>query len=337
MQNLVVEFTRLVTGFDEGFRGEFDEAVLREKVSKSRDRKQYMKVVHPLLARYAKWVVEHGKCGTETALPPYQPPAAPVVESSEEPMGATITRTETSQRAVRNEIKMLFDIDATREPLRQTYSNALVFRNAFYFVRQDGKIEYRQSIPFDPALQQEDCFRASQEKQRDVLEKAINEFDIQFHLGEIAMVAYDIETYSSTPGVPLPDDPLAHIGMICAAYSFNGVTEKHAFLWEGEVPLELDSARLPANVAVHVDSSEAGMCCAFISWVRSKSAEREIILVGWNSNQQPFQQIKKKADEPENTRPAGYDYPWIMKRCGAFSQTQMAAPYKGSGLACSGQ
>ncbi|KAJ4453844.1 hypothetical protein PAPYR_11567 [Paratrimastix pyriformis] len=185
MQNLVVEFTRLVTGFDEGFRGEFDEAVLREKVSKSRDRKQYMKVVHPLLARYAKWVVEHGKCGTETALPPYQPPAAPVVESSEEPMGATITRTETSQRAVRNEIKMLFDIDATREPLRQTYSNALVFRNAFYFVRQDGKIEYRQSIP--------------QEKQRDVLEKAINEFDIQFHLGEIAMVAYDIETYSSTP------------------------------------------------------------------------------------------------------------------------------------------
>ncbi|KAJ4461916.1 hypothetical protein PAPYR_1615 [Paratrimastix pyriformis] len=114
-------------------------------------------------------------------------------------MGATITRTETSQRAVRNEIKMLFDIDATREPLRQTYSNALVFRNAFYFVRQDGKIEYRQSIPFDPVLQQEDCFRASQEKQRDVLEKAINEFDIQFHLGEIAMVAYDIETYSSTP------------------------------------------------------------------------------------------------------------------------------------------
>ncbi|KAJ4457018.1 hypothetical protein PAPYR_7525 [Paratrimastix pyriformis] len=202
---------------------------------------------------------------------------------------------------------MLFDIDATREPLRQTYSNALVFRNAFYFVRQDGKIEYRQSIPFDPVLQQEDCFRASQEKQRDVLEKAINEFDIQFHLGEIAMVAYDIETYSSTPGVPLPDDPLAHIGMICAA--------------------------LPANVAVHVDSSEAGMCCAFISWVRAKSAEREI-LVGWNSNQQPFsQQAKKKTDEPENKRPAGYDYPWIMKRCGAFAQTQMAAPYKGSGLA----
>ncbi|KAJ4455834.1 hypothetical protein PAPYR_9128 [Paratrimastix pyriformis] len=157
-----------------------------------------MKVVHPLLARYAKWVVEHGKCGTETALP-HISLRRHLSLSSEEPMGATITRTETSQRAVRNEIKMLFDIDATREPLRQTYSNALVFRNAFYFVRQDGKIEYRQSIPFDPALQQEDCFRASQEKQRDVLEKAINEFDIQFHLGEIAMVAYDIETYSSTP------------------------------------------------------------------------------------------------------------------------------------------
>ncbi|KAJ4461917.1 hypothetical protein PAPYR_1616 [Paratrimastix pyriformis] len=73
------------------------------------------------------------------------------------------------------------------------------------------------------------------------------------------------------------------------------------------------------------------MCCAFISWVRAKSAEREIILVGWNSNQQPFSQQAKR--EPENKRPAGYDYPWIMKRCGAFAQTQMAAPYKGSGLA----
>ncbi|KAJ4453061.1 hypothetical protein PAPYR_12566 [Paratrimastix pyriformis] len=257
------------------------------------EEKEYKELINNIEARHANWCLEHGKIPNALALVPYCEPAPAQVDTTEEAMGCVIEDDETSQRQIRNEVVKLATVQ-TSDVLgfEHEYRNALVFCNNFYFVRRDGTIELRNKIRFQPELQRDDCFCAV--KPRHVLEKAINEFNLHFNAGDIAMIGYDIETYSPNVGQPKHEDPQAHIGMICAVYRLGTESEKHAFIWDDR---PIDKTKIPACVTVHRDVCEAGMCCSFIDW-------------GFRST----------LESTSNFKPLGYDYPWIASRCAAVAR-----------------
>ncbi|KAJ4452665.1 hypothetical protein PAPYR_13112 [Paratrimastix pyriformis] len=275
---------------------------LKARIAAMTEEKEYKELINNIEARHANWCLEHGKIPNALALVPYCEPAPAQVDTTEEAMGCVIEDVETSQRQIRNEV--------------HEYRNALVFCNNFYFVRRDGTIEIRNKIRFQPELQRDDCFCAV--KPRHVLEKAINEFNLHFNAGDIAMIGYDIETYSPNAGVPQPEDPQARISMICAVYRLGAVSEKHAFIWDDR---PIGRTKIPASVTVHRDVCEAGMCCSFIDWVRTKGERSEVILTGWNASQQAF---KSTSESSPNYKPLGYGYPWIASRCGAVAREQVS-------------
>ncbi|KAJ4457045.1 hypothetical protein PAPYR_7553 [Paratrimastix pyriformis] len=274
---------------------------LKARIAAMTEEKEYKELINNIEARHANWCLEHGKIPNALALVPYCEPAPAQVDTTEEAMGCVIEDVETSQRQIRNEVVKLATVQ-TSDVLgfEHEYRNALVFCNNFYFVRRDGTIELRNKIRFQPELQRDDCFCAV--KPRHVLEKAINEFNLHFNAGDIAMIGYDIETYSPNVGQPKHEDPQAHIGMICAVYRLGTESEKHAFIWDDR---PIDKTKIPACVTVHRDVCEAGMCCSFIDW-------------GFRST----------LESTSNFKPLGYDYPWIASRCAAVAREQSAWPFK---------
>ncbi|KAJ4453041.1 hypothetical protein PAPYR_12614 [Paratrimastix pyriformis] len=163
---------------------------LKARIAAMTEEKEYKELLNNVEARHANWCLEHGKIPNALALVPYCEPAPTQVDTTEEAMGCVIEDVETSQRQIRNEVVKLATVQTSAVlGFEHEYRNALVFCNNFYFVRRDGTIELRNKIRFQPELQRDDCFCAV--KPRHVLEKAINEFNLHFSAGNIAMIGYD--------------------------------------------------------------------------------------------------------------------------------------------------
>ncbi|KAJ4453957.1 hypothetical protein PAPYR_11461 [Paratrimastix pyriformis] len=315
-------------------------AQLRETVSRiamtAKPVQQYQSAVNPIQIAYAKWCIASGAIPCDLKLPTYQPPPPPVTVPATDVMGCTRVEHDGCSKAVRdllkrsNETLKLADVDATNEPMPTECRNMMAFDNNVYITRNDGTIGILSHINYDPALQRPDCFRAT--GARHEIMKAVNEFGITFTPAKRAVVAWDIETYSTSPthrGVPQYTDPLSHIGMICGVYTCKGEpTERHAFIWEDAEPRPIDCSKLTADTVLHVSVSEQEMCCEFIIWVREMGKRHETLLVGWNTNQNLF----FEKDGYKNHATGGYDLPFLANRCGGASVMQPVYQYgRGAG------